>query len=121
MNFRTKLLLHFYGAEILEALALDEILKMLQKQEFTSFNFNRIPDQSEKGIQKDLYFLESEGFVKKYSGNSYSITKKGDLKLASGGFITDAKTSKNALFAFRISIVAISISIITFLVSLFSD
>ncbi|MFK5891359.1 MAG: hypothetical protein QM486_11585 [Flavobacteriaceae bacterium] len=119
--YKVKCLVYFYGDEIIHSLILDDLLKQLQLQGSTQYHFNRIPTTANRDLQKDLDFLVAEGLIKAYMDNYYDITKKGDLKLASGGFVADVKTNKNALFAFKISLVAITISIISFLASLLSD
>ncbi len=121
MEFRTRLNVFLYGSYILEAMALDVMLKHIQLNGMTQFTINRIATEESIALQKDLDYLVTEQLIKPYSNNHYQITKKGDLKLASGGFKDDAKKSKNALYAFRISIVAITLTIINFLVSLFSE
>lgn len=119
LNFSTRFKVFMYGIHILEVMDLDAILEKLNQQAFTQFSVDNVPDDVSHSIQENLDFLLSEAMIKAYDNQSYSITKKGRLKLASGGYVGDAKKDKNALFAFRISITALVLAITSFLVSLF--
>lgn len=119
LNLSTRFKVFMYGIHILEVMDLDAILEKLNQQAFTQFSVDNDPDDVSHSIQENLDFLLSEAMIKAYDNQSYSITKKGRLKLASGGYVGDAKKDKNALFAFRISITALVLAITSFLVSLF--
>lgn len=121
MKYKTRLNVLLYGAYILEAMALDELLHQIKLNGMTGFSFDTLSTYEGRELQKDLDYLVSEQLLTAYNNHHYEITKKGELKLAAGGFKADAKKSKNALYAFRISLVAITISIIHFLFALLSD
>ena len=118
-TLKVRLLIYMYGGHILEALFLDHLLEKMNADGMTGFSFERIPSDGEKNMQRDLDFLVGEGMLQAYSDNHYDITKPGKLKLAGGGYVGDMKKHKNALFAFRISLVAIGLAVVSFLVSLF--
>lgn len=119
VDFKTRVQIYMYGIHILEAAQLDHILEKLKDQPFSHFPISRTSEDFEKYLQEDLDFLIQQKMIKEYQNNAYTLTKKGRLKLASGGYIGDVKKDKNALFAFRISITAIILAIISFLVSIF--
>lgn len=118
-RYQVKWLIFMYGGDIVSAITLDELLCHIKSNDFTGF---KLIDQSKpihRNITSDLDYLCQEGLIKPYDDHFYSITKKGELKLSSGGFTGDAKKDKNALYAFRISMVAIVIALISFILSLF--
>ncbi len=115
---QVKWLIYLYGGEIVEAIVLDDVLSHIQANRMVGYKLDD-PAGKHRNLIRDLDYLTQEGYLSAYSDNHYAITKKGALKLSSGGFTGDAKKSKNALFAFRISLVAITISCISFIVSLF--
>ena len=121
MKYKTRLNVLLYGAYILEAMALDELLQQIKSNGMMHFAFDKTATRESRALQKDLDYLVSEQLLTAYNNHHYEITKKGELKLAAGGFKADAKKSKNALYAFRISLVAITISIIHFLYSLLPE
>jgi hypothetical protein len=116
-----KISLLIYGNEILYAMELDDIMREMHR-------FNRFVFRPEK---RELSFPEEEtwrnlshliraGSVTGVADSTYSLTQSGRIFLANGGYTTEAKKSKNALFAFRISLASITISIITFLLYIFN-
>ena len=118
-ELRVRWLIYFYGGHILEAMMLDEILEDINNRGMLQYSFERIPSKSEKDLIQNLDFLVKEGYLKSYSDNHYNIEQKGKLHLSSGGFTTEAKKAKNSLYAFRVSIIAITIAILSALSSFF--
>lgn len=117
-NFKVRLLIFLYGGFILEALMLDELLSSFKSRGMLQYSFGRIPTDSEKDLIRNLGFLVEEKYINAYSDEHYDITQKGALHLAHGGFLSEAKKSKNALYAFRISLISIIIALISILVTL---
>lgn len=114
---KIKWLIFFYGADILETMQLDEILRELKRHDIKQF-ITRNDNKVSQALQSNLDYLVAEGYLKAYQDANYSITQKGRLILASGGFTTDAKKNKNALYAFRISILSLTIALISFIISI---
>jgi len=108
-----------YGGEIVSAITLDDLLNHIKSNGFTGFDFNTSQKLIHRNIISDLDYLCQDGLIKALDNNFYMITKKGELKLSSGGFTGDARKDKNALYAFGISVVAIAIAVISFFLSLF--
>lgn len=132
-SLKIKWLKFLYGDEITYALVLDNILFDLnytniskKKAPMNIFSYKKNNSNLEQLIYvsrrgKDLDYLEKIGYVRRSSSSSPPfITEEGLSYIAKGGFTTEAKKSKNALFSFRISIVAITISLLTFLIQLFN-
>lgn len=119
-KLKARWLVYFYGGHIIEAMMLDHVLEIINNQTMLQFSFGRIPDKSEKDLSRIIDFLISQGYIKSYSDDSYAIQQKGKLHLANGGFVTEAKKSKNALFAFRISIISVTIAILSGLATFFA-
>lgn len=118
-HWRLRLRMLLYGRNIFEAMELDLLLEELKTRGILRIATGRTPTDVEKGTQEDLAYLVQEGMIKALHDQHFQITKKGRLKLAGGGYTGDAMKDKNALMAFRISIIAITIAIISFLVNLF--
>lgn len=100
-----------YGKYILEAIVLDDILRNLKAGK----------EPVSQNLSRNLEYLEKKRYIKPYYDfYPTQITQEGLNYLAKGGFTTEAKKSKNALFSFRISVIAITISLLTFLIQLFN-
>ena len=118
-RLRFFLLMRMYGINILYSMKLDNILSKLMENEFVQFKSQRIPTDIEKEIDNQLDYLVQEGLIKEYSESHYAITEKGKFHLSKGGFSTQAKKEINSLLAFRMSLIALILSIISILKSLF--
>ncbi len=114
-----RLLIFFYGSDVLEAKLFDEQLRHIADNPYLRYQPSVYPERQESELIETLLFLEREDLIKKHKDNSFTITPKGRLKLSKGGFITEAKKEKNALFALYISLLAFGISVVSFVLGIF--
>lgn len=115
-----KLKVLLYGEEIVWALRKDEMLKRADSEEGLFFNctdFNNM-SREEAGVWYDIQYLFDRGYIYLNADGGYSITSAGRDFLSRGGFETEAERSKNDIYAFRISVVAIVFSLVSLLVAI---
>jgi hypothetical protein len=109
----------FYGIEIKSSMQLDDMLRRSMSANKLAYHCDCPPTEPQKELWQQISHLRLNGYVTEVDHHIFAITERGKQYLASGGFTGEAKKSKNALFAFSISIVALVISIITFLLYVF--
>lgn len=116
-----KLLNLLYGSEIKWALQMDEMLRRAASPEGLIFECRDMHNMtySEKEVYRNIRYLVHSGFICPNVGGGYSITSSGNEFLANGGYETEAKRSKNDIYAFRISVVAIVFSFISLVIAFF--
>ncbi len=109
-----------YGDEINIAMRLDELLKTAASDGGVAYEV--VPScgmtLSQREHWQRICHLRREGFISEdMERHVYRITIDGRNFLASGGYTAEAKKSKNEVFAFRISLAAIAISLISLIVT----
>ena len=116
-----KMLFLFYGKEIEWALRKDIMLKSARRSEGLIFEVKDVNNltKEENDTFADIRFLLNCGYITPNFEVGYSITNVGQEFLSLGGFTTEAKKNKNAVFAFRISVASLLISIISLLLCFF--
>lgn len=109
-----------YGDEIEWALRMDEMLKRASDGAlfFECQDPNNMSKEEEM-LWHDIRYLVNRKFVCPNVDGGYSITGTGSEFVSRGGFRTEAKRSKNDIYAFRISVVAIILSAISLVVAIF--
>lgn len=120
MKFLLKI---FYGSNIVWALEKDVILKEASTKNGLIFSIKdhaHITEEEEKIWKMIGYLIRCEylTYSKRYK-DRYVITELGKDFLSNGGFTAEVKKSKNDIFSFRISIVAIVISLVSLFLCLF--
>lgn len=107
------LLVLLYGKEIINAVELDLMLKKADSETKLLYYCDYPPTEEQKDFWSKISYLRQGGFISEVNTKTFSITQKGKIFLAKGGFAGEVKTGKNAAYAFGVSLTAIAISIIT--------
>jgi hypothetical protein len=108
-----------YGDDIRYPIILDELLNQASSKKQIHFSPAGIGlTEPEKHKWECISKLIQDGYISGVADSSYAITHQGKLFLSHGGYTAEAKKSKNALFAFRLSVVSLLVAVISFIVSL---
>jgi len=109
-----------YGDEINIAMRLDELLRAAASDGGIEYQHmcNGMMTHSQREHWQRICHLRREGLISEdMELHVFRITIDGQNFLASGGYTAEAKKSKNEVFAFRISLAAIAISLISLVVT----
>lgn len=108
-----------YGREILRSIQRDDLLHKANSPEGLKVSFKHPLSEIDQDLWQMLYHMRRYGLIDEREQGLWSTTEEGKDFIASGGYVGEVKRQKVAVRALRVSVVAVLISLVTFLATVF--
>lgn len=107
-----------YGRGVLETMQMDILLSTFNDGQVKYPYRVELPNTMEPYlVERRMDKLVEDGFVKTV-GEGFRITTKGAIHLGKGGYTSELKKERRSLVSFWISVIAILLSVSSFVISL---